>query len=122
MDPEFSLQDVLWCHICETLVSHMYCDICQVNLGKLSLGEHLSDDLKEHKAILFKKKESTTMSKTFLEAMWTSLWIMWNPYMCSLYIVLWTWTTQRSWRFDRFRKEKKLQKDIKEFEKPIYPK
>lgn len=56
MNPEYSLQDVLWCHICETPVSHMYCDICQVNLGKLSLGEHLSDDLKE----LFKKKGSST--------------------------------------------------------------
>lgn len=58
MDSEYSLQDVVRCHLCEHSVPHLHCVICKIHLCKDCESGHLSDTTKEHKMVPFKYRRS----------------------------------------------------------------
>nr|XP_034321363.1 tripartite motif-containing protein 40-like isoform X1 [Crassostrea gigas] len=60
MDPEYSLQDVVRCHLCETPVPPLHCVICKLHLCKACVGEHITDLSKEHIMVAFGKRRSTS--------------------------------------------------------------
>lgn len=55
MDPENSLQDVVRCHLCETIVTSLYCKVCHEYLCLDCKKKHLLEKSREHNVEPFKK-------------------------------------------------------------------
>ncbi|XP_052708167.1 E3 ubiquitin-protein ligase TRIM71-like [Crassostrea angulata] len=119
MYPRTWAQDVLRCHLCETPGPPMYCDIC-----KACVGEHLSDESKEHKVVSFKKRgfapECSKHSKKLCELYCEQ---------CDIPICLQCVSSGEHLghkQVEIFKsldtKKEVLQRDLKELEKLIYPK
>ncbi|XP_065928545.1 E3 ubiquitin-protein ligase TRIM71-like [Magallana gigas] len=53
MDPEYSLQDVVRCHSCDTPKPPLHCNICEVHLCRDCEKNHLLDDSIKHNVVLF---------------------------------------------------------------------
>uniref|UniRef100_K1PMG1 Tripartite motif-containing protein 2 n=1 Tax=Magallana gigas TaxID=29159 RepID=K1PMG1_MAGGI len=124
MDPEYSLQDVVRCHLCETPVPPLHCVICNIHLCKDCEGKHLSDKSKQHKVVPFKywgsfpycQKHSTKICDQYCEQC--------NIPICELCVS--SQEHQTHYVGDILRsfenKTQFLEKDLQDFEKLINPK
>uniref|UniRef100_K1PTN6 Tripartite motif-containing protein 3 n=1 Tax=Magallana gigas TaxID=29159 RepID=K1PTN6_MAGGI len=124
MDPEYSLQDVVRCHLCETPVPSLHCVICNMHLCKDCERKHLSDKSIEHKVLLLKywgsfpkcQKHSTKICDHYCEQC--------NIPTCLLCVSSIEHQTHDVVDILESFKNKKqlLQKDLQDFENIIYPK
>eukprot|EP00105_Crassostrea_gigas_P045352 XP_019929500.1 PREDICTED: uncharacterized protein LOC109620808 isoform X1 [Crassostrea gigas] len=124
MLPRTWAQDVLRCHLCETPGPPMYCDICHIHLCKTCVGEHISDESKDHKVVPFKKrglnpncsKHSTQLCDLYCEH-------------CDIPICVECVSSREHLGHEQVgilkildTKKEALQRDLKELETTIYPK
>ncbi|XP_065926780.1 tripartite motif-containing protein 3-like [Magallana gigas] len=124
MDRRTWAQDVLRCRLRETPGPPMYCDICHIHLCKACVGEHLSDESKDHRVVPFKKRgfapECLKHSKKICELYCEH---------CNISICLECVSTGEHLGHKQVEllksleaKKEVLQKDLQELEKLIYPK
>lgn len=48
-------------YLCKTAVPTLHCDMCQIRICTMCVGEHLSDESKEHKDVPFKMQGATVL-------------------------------------------------------------
>lgn len=58
MDPDYNLQGVVRCHLCETAVPPLHCVFCHKNICYPCETKHVSDLSTCHKVVPFKERES----------------------------------------------------------------
>nr|XP_022317008.1 uncharacterized protein LOC111120519 [Crassostrea virginica]XP_022317018.1 uncharacterized protein LOC111120519 [Crassostrea virginica] len=123
-DPMYSLQDVIRCDLCETPVPPKHCDICHIHLCEACVGEHLSDQSKDHYIVPFKLRGITSKCTKHSTKVCTKLCTTCNIPVCPLCVA--------SSEHEQHKKEdilklfetkrKLIQKDLQDLEKSIYPK
>ncbi|XP_034330775.1 E3 ubiquitin-protein ligase TRIM71-like [Magallana gigas] len=124
MDPEYSLQDVVRCHLCETPVPPLHCVMCNIHLCGDCEGKHLSDKSKQHKVVPFKYRESFPKCQKLCTKICDQYCEQCNIPICELCV-----SSQEHQTHDVVdilerlkRKTQFLQKDLQDFEKLIHPK
>lgn len=60
MDPEYSLQDVVRCDLCDSPVPKLHCEFCHTNLCKGCEQEHIQDNSINHKVVSFKQRNQSS--------------------------------------------------------------
>lgn len=127
MDPRHSAQDVLLCHVCETSVPSLYCDICIINLCKACVGEHLLDESKEHSVMPIKQRGSSSKYPTCLNHSMKICEL--HCEQCDIPVCVLCISSQKHQFHDvkdisntLERKKNNLKKDLEILEKYVYPK
>lgn len=123
MDPRQSAQDVLRCHLCETPVPPLYCNICNIHLCLVCAGGHLLDETTEHKVVPFKTQGMITKCKKHSSKICELYCEHCDIPICSLCIASKEHQTHNvNDIMNGLKKMTVLQQDLQEWEKSIFPK
>lgn len=127
MDPDYSLQDLIRCNLCETTAPQLYCNICHINLCKACAGEHLLDESKFHLVVPSKQRPSISAYNTKCLEHSTKLCEL-HCEQCSIPVCVQCVSSKKHKTHDvvdivKFMESKKmaLQADLEELGKIIYP-
>ena len=120
----YSLQDVIRCDICETPVPPKHCDICHIHLCEACVGEHLSDESKDHYIVPFKLRGFTPKCRTHSSEACTQLCIECNIPVCSQCVAAGEHEEHEKNDIVKMFENKKdlMQKDLEDLETFIFPK
>ncbi|XP_078331296.1 uncharacterized protein LOC144625098 [Crassostrea virginica] len=122
-DPMYSLQDVIRCDLCETPVPPKHCDICHIHLCEACVGEHLSDESKDHYIVPFILRGITPKCTKHSTEVCTQLCTTCNIPVCPLCVAFKHEQHEVEDILTLFETKKLLmQLDLQDFEKNIYPK
>ncbi|XP_078331323.1 uncharacterized protein LOC111126685 [Crassostrea virginica] len=122
-DPMYSLQDVIRCDLCETPVPPKHCDICHIHLCEACVGKHLSDESKDHYIVPFKLRGITPKCTKHSTEVCTQLCTTCNIPVCPLCLD----SSQHEEHeleeiLEWFEyKRERMQEDLQNLEKYIYP-
>ncbi|XP_052707970.1 E3 ubiquitin-protein ligase TRIM71-like [Crassostrea angulata] len=127
MDPRNSAQDVVRCTLCQDSVAPMYCEVCHIHLCKDCVEEHFSDSSKVHKVVPL-KQYLTTLNYPKCRKHPTKQCEL-HCEQCDIPICVQCISSKKHLghiQVDILKtfesKTEKLQKDLQELEKFIYPK
>lgn len=127
MDPEYSLQDVVRCHVCETPVPPYYCVMCCLNLCNDCKNSHISvfsEDSKDHYIVPFRYRRSVVnCQKQHPSKISKSYCKQCNIPICEECASKDHCNHEIIDLVEAFESKKKsLRKDLQELEKSLYPK
>ncbi|XP_078330987.1 uncharacterized protein LOC144624840 [Crassostrea virginica] len=123
-DPMYSLQDVIRCDLCESPVPPKHCDICHIHLCEACVGEHVSDQSKDHYIVPFKLRGITPKCTKHSTEVCTQLCTTCNIPLCPICVA----SSEHKQHKKRdiltlFETKRKLmQKDLQDLDNSIYPK
>nr|XP_022300237.1 uncharacterized protein LOC111108550 [Crassostrea virginica] len=123
-DPLYSLQDVIRCDLCETPAPPKHCDICHIHLCEACVGEHLSDQSKDHYIVTFKQRGSIPKCPYHSQKLCLILCKDCNVPICAICSSFGEHVQHRKEDLPKTMAEKKelMRKDLQELEQSIYPK
>ena len=121
-EPQYSLQDVIRCDLCEAPVPLKHCDMCHMNLCSACVVSHLSDG-KTHKVVPFKMRGSTPKCLKHFPNLCELYCKQCSIPVCSSCISSGQHDHHKIVNILKILSERKnrMQKDLKELEKSIYP-
>lgn len=124
MDPDFNLQDVARCQLCDIPVPSLHCVFCDIYLCKECEGKHISDVCNQHKVVPFEFRRSNPKCETHPTEI-----CQWHCEQCTISVCPLCISSNKheSHQFvdiikELKRKRKVLKRDLKELEIYIYPK
>lgn len=124
MDSIQNTKNVFRCNLCKAVVPALHCDTCQIHLCATCVGEHLSDESKEHNVVPLKLKGSTVLCKEHSTKICELHCEKCNSPICALCVSSDKHVNHKKveiWKEIENKKEN-LRKDLQELEHSILPK
>ena len=123
MDLQGSFQDVIRCDLCDTPVPPKHCEICKIHLCETCVGNHLSDESKEHYIVPFRLRGTISMCLKHSTEKCTRLCTECNIHICSHCVA--SGEHEEHTKEDILKifeiKRELMQKDLQDLEESIYP-
>ncbi|XP_078331346.1 uncharacterized protein LOC144625131 [Crassostrea virginica] len=122
-DPMYSLQDVIRCDLCETPLPPKHCDICHIHLCEACVWKHRSDQSKDHYIVPFKLRGITPKCTKHFTEVCTQFCTTCNIQVCPLCVV--SSEHEQYFEMDILKwfehKRERMQEELQDLEKSIYP-
>lgn len=124
MDPDYNLQDVVRCHLCETPEPQLHCEICNKHVCNDCQKEHLSNEYKEHKVVPFELRGCITKCQKYSSKICDLYCHQCNIPVCELCASSEKHSDHKILALVKILQNRKrvLQKDLQELGKIIHPK